>query len=94
MQNNQYNGWTNYETWLLNLWYDDAFTDIAQELYNEHKELALDYLVEYIESYINDTIDDSTPSFQTDIVSNAIKLVNFEEIAQHYIDETDKEEAA
>jgi hypothetical protein len=35
MTNNKYNGWTNWETWNWNLHNDDAFTDDAQQCYND-----------------------------------------------------------
>jgi len=28
---NNYNGWTNRETWLVNLWYGDALVDLAED---------------------------------------------------------------
>ena len=42
--NIKYNGWTNYETWSVNLWMsndagsDSYFNEIAQEIYNESEE--------------------------------------------------------
>ena len=31
MSNNTYNGWTNKETWLVNLWYGDSLVDTIEE---------------------------------------------------------------
>jgi hypothetical protein len=31
MNRREYNGWTNYETWLVNLWYGDVFTDMQND---------------------------------------------------------------
>jgi hypothetical protein len=41
MNRNEYNGWTNYETWCVNLWMsndqgsDSYFREMAQEVYND-----------------------------------------------------------
>lgn len=40
MNNNTYNGWTNYETWVVNLWMDnsegsyDYWREVAEDIYN------------------------------------------------------------
>ena len=31
MERREYNGWTNYETWLVNMWYGDYLQDIVNE---------------------------------------------------------------
>lgn len=41
MNRNEYNGWTNYETWCVNLWMsndantDEFYREMAQEVYDE-----------------------------------------------------------
>lgn len=32
METTKYNGWTNYETWLVNIWFDQSFSEWASEL--------------------------------------------------------------
>ena len=42
-----YNGWTNYETWLCNLWFDGLdFGDYIQDLSDDHesKDSVLDWV--------------------------------------------------
>lgn len=42
MSDRSYNGWTNYETWVVNLWMDneegshDYWVEIAENIYNNH----------------------------------------------------------
>lgn len=44
MNNSTYNGWTNYETWVVNLWMDneegshDYWLEIAEDVYNNQAE--------------------------------------------------------
>ncbi len=101
MQNTPYNGWYNYETWLFNLWHDDAFTDDAQECYDEagacdtftREENAAFALADRIEAFCDEVTLENAPNtgFLADIVRASIQEVNFHEIAQHYIEECDKE---
>jgi hypothetical protein len=47
MNNNFYNGWTNYETWVVNLWMDneegtyDYWREVAADIYNHAEQPAL-----------------------------------------------------
>ena len=44
MSNATYNGWTNYETWVVNLWMDneegsyDYWREVAEDVYNNEAE--------------------------------------------------------
>jgi|694.fasta_scaffold09120_23 hypothetical protein len=44
MNNSAYNGWTNYETWVVNLWMDnqegtyDYWREVAEDVYNNEAE--------------------------------------------------------
>lgn len=44
MNDKTYNGWTNYETWVVNLWMDnnegsyDHWREVAQDIYNNSAE--------------------------------------------------------
>lgn len=97
MENNKYNGWTNWETWNLNLWFDDVWTDQAEEAFSSAEacdtfskaENATHTLAELIECDVRAIIDDETGNltggFASDAISMAIQAVNFHEIADHYI---------
>lgn len=51
MTKTDYNGWTNRETWVINLWMGDYFQEIAND--GEH------LLADYIEETIWDMLDDA-----------------------------------
>jgi hypothetical protein len=78
---NGYNGWTNYETWVVNLWYDDAFTDVSEDYRDDVNGLA---------DHIRDTVEEGLPEVKglaSDLLNAAMGEVNWYEIAQGYIDE-------
>lgn len=100
----KYNGWTNYETWLCNLHYDDFFTEQAQEAWDESEtnetftrdENAVIALKDIIESTVDEFTQESlsgsqSNAFVADLVNSALREVNYYEIAKAYIVEVDKE---
>lgn len=105
MTDTKYNGWTNWETWVTNLHFDDAFTEQAQEAWDdaeadstftrkENAALALeDIIKETIESYLDESPADQN-HFVKDILSGFISSVNFYEIATAYLAEYEDEQEA
>lgn len=75
------NGWTNRETWLVNLW---GFTEdeYADELARagEVDELAA-YLEESVTSYLKADVHIPDEGFAADLFSGALALVNWYELA-------------
>ena len=77
-----YNGWTNYATWRVNL---EILSDIE---FDEH--ISADYLKEMVEEaiFVNfDTCD--TPRLIEDYARAFVSQVNFYEIANHINEEID-----
>ena len=59
-----YNGWTNYETWLCNLWLDGlTFEDFIHDLSDDldDKDAVLDWVSNYLEQLVEDLIDTPSP---------------------------------
>lgn len=78
---NKYNGWTNYETWLVNLWIGDLLQQDADEG------------IAITGEYIRDLVDTfAEPAFKAignyglivDLLNGAIGAANYYEIARHY----------
>ena len=73
------NGWTNHETWLVNLWLGDSF---LEQMENGRK---------ITEDFIRDTVYCLHDSMQNidplmaDLLSTAIGSINYREIAKHYV---------
>ena len=82
-QNTTYNGWTNYETWLVNLWLtNDQDTD------QEAREVAAfgaDALSDWVEELVLESVPPS--SLASDLLSAALGWVEWYEIAESLIEE-------
>jgi hypothetical protein len=74
-----YNGWTNYETWLTNLWFQDVFESFAEEGH----EISSEILRDWMESYLQDEIRNQS-SFIADCVNNTARAVDWDQIADNY----------
>lgn len=96
MARQEYNGWYNYETWLANLWFDGAFGEDAERCVEDadgDMDAATDALAIVIRETIEIHIEATTgkSGFVDDIVNAALREINYEEIARHYIDEVEIE---
>jgi hypothetical protein len=110
MTEKTYNGWTNYETWVVNLWMDndepsyrhhkgmaqEAYDAAEQDKYFTREERATldlsDMLKEEYEEAMYDLLEDHTASVWSNLLGAALSEVNWHEIAEHLIDDVDKEE--
>ena len=85
MNNQEYNGWYNYETWLVNLWLtnDSSSYNYWNEATNECADPAelSNRIKDEIEEF-NPVTDDS--SLYADLMNAAISEVNFDEIAHSF----------
>jgi hypothetical protein len=114
MERKEYNGWTNYETWCVNLWMsndegsDGYYREIAQEIYDESEQedradgSPLFTREEVATRILSDRLKDEHEERQSeltgitgvfaDLLSGALSEVDWYEIAEHYIEDVDKEE--
>ena len=73
-----YNGWTNKETWLVNLWLGDTLeADAGSSI-----EITAEYVEEVVESYLDS--DALNAGFVRDLLNCALGEINYDEIAEHY----------
>lgn len=82
-----YNGWSNYETWLVNLWLgEEDYFLYLQDLLNEGTEFKSPY---QLSLFIKDYIEEQNPladqcTMYSDLLSSALSKVDYREIAKHY----------
>lgn len=105
-----YNGWANYETWNVALWLDNDqgsyshWNAVAQECWDDacdkdtgiltREERAVYALSAMLKSDFEENAPDLGASCWSDLLSAALSEVDWDEIAQHYMDEVEKEEEA
>jgi len=84
-----YNGWTNWETWVVNLWMDnDGLSNFFGEQIEADPRLSSRDLGKAIEEYYDDEQDrvmGRDAGLFGDIVTNTLKEVNWTEIADGVI---------
>ena len=95
---NKYNGWTNYETWLCNLWFDNfEFSDMLDMFDGVEDKADIqirieDYIKEYVEEFVESYLaPGDTHGFIHDMLNSAIQEVDFRDIAEHYVDDVASE---
>lgn len=78
-----YNGWSNYETWNVGLWFGDMFADYA----NEGQDMNADYLQSTVEEILASEGQLPDYGLAADIMNNFLRKVDWEELAEHYKNE-------
>lgn len=80
-----YNGWSNYETWVVNLWLsnDQGTYEYVRDLVKDSKAdyNAVEALREWIEE-VNPLLDEA--SLFTDLLNAALSEVDWWEIVEHF----------
>lgn len=77
-----YNGWTNKQTWNINLTYSEIFSNMCEEQeFNDQ-----DHLADAFESLVNELEFDGVTenTLAHDVLSDYLNQVDWEEIAKHY----------
>lgn len=84
---NDYNGWTNKQTWNINLSYGEIFSNMCEEQQFDD----VDHLAEAFEAIVAELEYDGLKegSLAQQAVGEYLNLVNWEEIAEHFADDFD-----
>ena len=93
MTRKEYNGWTNYETWVTKLWLDNdegSYRYWADQA--RHADIAT--LAKQLESEHDEAIPENmTTGLFADLLTSALQEVNWEEIAESLIEENQEDAA-
>lgn len=102
MTTNKYNGWTNYETWVVSLWMDndegaqsywrdEAISALADASRTESETLtAKEEAAQTLEDRIKERHEEAQPEVSgvfADLINAALSEVNWREIAEKLVDD-------
>ena len=81
-ENKQYNGWANYETWNVALWFgnDEGLYNLARD-YRENNGR---FKARSVRDFVEDILPNGTPDFQDMGKANCYKKVKWSEIADAF----------
>lgn len=84
MADNRYNGWTNYETWLANLWIGEICADLQSDLNLDLDDVESGNAAATIKDWFSEVYLNDAPEtgFLADAVNAAVSAVNWQEIAR------------
>lgn len=80
-----YNGWTNWETWQVNLWFGDTFSMMQ----DDGEQVTRDTMESMVEEYLDGF---GVEGMASDIFGGFIGTVNWYELESHYLTEPDEDE--
>ena len=97
LEDDTYNGWTNKETWLVNVWlhndYDlhkyylgrlnDTYGGFISDIIHELQEIVYDIVRED---------RPETNGLAYDLLQSSLNVINYKELAEHYIDDIKEEQ--
>ena len=80
----EYNGWKNYETWLVNIWYGDSYSEYYLERFREG-DLLSKVSADDVRDYVESALEADTPEngLVTDLLNNAMSQVDWHRLAEH-----------
>jgi len=93
MNTQKYNGWTNYETWLINLHFENFDFEDVMEIFDDCKDKGemltriADYIENYVEDVVESMVEEPSSCLIQDLIRSALGEVDYRDIAEHYIDD-------
>ena len=91
MTSEQYNGWTNRETWLVNLWMHENQSEV-RHFTEQAKTLIPSELAECLEDYYSEVLP-QMPGVYADLLAGALANVNWRELAKQLAEDASYDNA-
>lgn len=92
--NNRYNGWANYETWLANLWLtndyglfsliEETSQSIFEDCDNNSDEASIE-LANWLEDFTKTELIPELQGFAGDLLNSAVSEIDWAELALSYL---------
>jgi dTDP-4-dehydrorhamnose reductase len=91
MNEKEYNGYTNYETWLVNLWIDndEGFSEMVRDMTRSNR--SNHELADTIKEFVEENAPETTGLY-ADLMNAALCEVSWYEIAENHLEELLNEE--
>lgn len=83
MENQKYNGWTNYATWRINL---EIFDYSSLEDIGADKDWTASELSDYLQDYVYNILEEEAKGLALNYAHAFISDVNWYEIAEHLVE--------
>jgi len=94
----KYNGWSNYETWLCNMWFNDFDFTYQMDLFDNCEDncdvldIIENYIMIFVKEHVEEYVEYSLPpsdqhGFIHDMLNAAISEIDWRDIAEHYVDD-------
>jgi len=90
MMKNTYNGWTNKQTWNINLRYDEIFASLVKESKFEDVDCLADAFECLVDELEFEGVKENSLAYEA--LNDYLSEVNWNEIAEHYFEEEVSEE--
>lgn len=92
-----YNGWSNYETWLVNLWLGEGIIGDLHGVEEQARAFAESNdsdgnfaayeMGRWLKEEVTNTLPEAAVGLATDLLGASLSRVDWREIAKHYTDE-------
>ena len=83
MAEERYNGWTNWETWLANLWIGNEYESYSY--WKEAAEVNDTYdLSQMMKEHFEESIPEDCTGFFRDLINGELSSINWYEIAEQF----------
>ena len=82
-----YNGWSNWETWIISLYFGDLFADMAGDYTPDEWEAEI--LQSTVEEMLESENVPTSGSIVAEFVNGCMNSVNWHELADHFAPEED-----
>lgn len=87
----KYSGWTNRETWLVPLWFENSLDHVVEDISADSRDAwirsASEALEEYFAEHVSEFLGAHETGIMADLLGGAVARINWYEIAEKMADE-------